>query len=304
MKRVNMIATACVTALLAVLTLNVAAQDFNTNERTYLTFSSTVELPGVTLQPGTYLFRLADSQSNRHIVQVFSQDEKQIHATILAVPAERLEVTGENVVTFRENAEGTTPAVQYWYYPGDRIGHEFVYPREQATRIAARTGQNVLSTDGEVSSSDSRVSSMNPQGEESEWKHEGTAPQTAEAQSGAVAGTAGVSQMPESQTAQAQPEAQATQPESQTAQAHPEAVNPSEETRNPESETPPAEPPASAQTAQADTRAQMPEAQEPSAVGTSGQADELPRTASPLPLSGLIGLLSLGGAVVMRRVRR
>ena len=169
MQRAKLIVTACVTAMLAVLTPNVAAaQDFNTNERTFLTFSSTVELPGVTLQPGTYLFRLADSQSNRHIVQIFDEDEKQIYATILAVPAERLEATGENVVTFRESAEGATPAVQYWYYPGDRIGHEFVYPREQATQIAKRTGQNVLSTEGDVASAGSTVSSTSPDGQVTE----------------------------------------------------------------------------------------------------------------------------------------
>ena len=294
MTRVNLIAAACFTAMLGVLTLNVAAQDFNSNERTYLTFSNTVELPGVTLPAGTYLFKLADSQSNRHIVQVFSQDEKDIKATILAVPAERLEVTGENVVTFRETNEGGTPAVQYWYYPGDRIGHEFVYPKDQAMKIAARTGQNVLSTEGEVSSSDSVVSSVNPQGEMSEWQREGAAKQTAENKEGAVAGTSGVSEM--------------AKPEAQTAEAQPETVNPAEETKNPESETPPAEPAmAAAQTEPAQPAvvpAPTPAPQESAAVGTSGRADELPRTASPLPLSGLIGLLSLGGAAVMRRVRR
>ena len=31
-----------------------AAQDANTQERTFLTFSAAVELPGLTLQPGTY----------------------------------------------------------------------------------------------------------------------------------------------------------------------------------------------------------------------------------------------------------
>jgi hypothetical protein len=328
MKRVKLIATACATAMLAVLTLN--AQDFNTNERTFLTFSNTVELPGVTLQPGTYLFKLADSQSSRHIVQVLSQDEKQVHATILAVPAERLEVTGENVVTFRENAEGTTPAVQYWYYPGDRIGHEFVYPKAQAMKIAARTGQNVLSTEGEVSSSDSRVSSMSPTGQETEWNREGAAsPSTANPQA-TVQGTAGVSEMPssqqEQQTAQAQPES--TQPSAQT---QPESTQPpaqaqSNETMNPQSETPdrqhaettPAESAQSAQStqsAQTDARGHSgvrPESQD-RAVGTSGQANdtaaasrgnELPRTASPLPLSGLIGLLSLGGAFGLRRARK
>lgn len=294
MTRVKLIGTACATALLAVLTLNVAAQDFNTNERTYLTFSNTVELPNVTLQPGTYLFKLADSQSNRHIVQVLSQDEKQVHATILAVPAERLEVSGENVVTFKENAEGTTPAVQYWYYPGDRIGHEFVYPKDQAMKIAKRTGQNVLSTEGEVSSSESRVSSMGPDGQTTDWSREGQPAQTAANQSGTVEGTAGVSTTPQ-----------------QTAQAHPETVSPETESANPETETPPAEPGMTARATEPrheDTTMSQ-SRRDDRAVGTSGQAEmdrgrQLPRTASPLPLSGLIGLLSLSGAAVLRRVRK
>lgn len=309
MKRVKLIAAACAMAMAAVFT-NVAAQDFNQSERTFLTFSGAVELPGVTLQPGTYLFRLADSQSNRHIVQVLSQDESQMHATILAVPAERLEVTGENVVTFRETAEGGTPAVQYWYYPGDRIGHEFVYPREQATAIAQRTGQNVLTADGDVASADTTVSSMGPDGQVTEWSREGTPQQSAEAQPGAVEGTTGMSQ----ETAQPQPEA--AQPEA-PAPAE-ETVNPAEETQNPESETPPAEPAAPAQPEAAAPAEPMqqpepmeqPEPQQPAApVGTAGQEAaqppaELPRTASVLPLSGLIGLLSLGGALALRRVRK
>jgi hypothetical protein len=319
MKRAKLIATACFTAMLAVFTSNVAAQDFNTNERTFLTFSNTVELPGVTLQPGTYLFRLADSQSNRHIVQVFTQDEKQILATLLAVPSERLEVTGENVVTFRESAEGTTPAVQYWYYPGDRIGHEFVYPKEQAQRIAQRTGQNVLTSDG-VASSDSRVSSVSPSGEVSEWTPEQRQAAEAEAAQGQVQGTTGVSQMPEQTTAQAE-------------QAKPEpseSVNPASETPDPAApETQPAEPApqasaaASSQTAMTDQRGhsgvsaetmaqQNPAADErghsgvmdQQAVGTSGRTSELPATASPLPLAGLVGLFSLGGALTIRRMRK
>ncbi|MGH8185866.1 MAG: hypothetical protein ACREUC_04835 [Steroidobacteraceae bacterium] len=261
MKPVKLIATACVMAMLGVLTLNVAAQDFNANERTYLTFSSTVELPGVTLQPGTYLFKLADSQSNRHIVQVLSQDEKQIHATILAVPAERLEVTGENVVTFRETAENITPAVQYWYYPGDRIGHEFVYPKDQAIQIAQRTGVNVLSTEGDMASSGSTVSSTGPDGQTTEWKREEAAtPATAE------------------------------EPAEET-------VAPAEATQDPETQASPAEP-----TTSASSMSQTPtETRADTTVGTTGQESELPATASPLPLSGLIGLLSLGGALALRR---
>jgi hypothetical protein len=251
--------------------MGAAAQDFNVNKRTFLTFSNAVELPGVTLQAGTYLFRLADSQSNRHIVQVLSQDEKQMYATILAVPAERLEVTDENVVTFRETAAAATPAVQYWYYPGDRIGHEFVYPKDQAMKIAQRTGQNVLSTDGEIASSNTSVSSIDPQGQISQWPRESQAPAPAQDQA-QIQGAASVSEL---EPAPAQQSAQAA--------AEPE---PSADIERP----------ASVGTAGRS---------EPSdTLARNEVPSELPRTASPLALSGLIGLLSLGGALGLRRRRQ
>src|SRR3712207_6054980 len=116
MKRVKLIATALVLAVLAVLTANTAAQETNTSERTFLTFSAPVEMPGVTLQPGTYVFKLADTAS-RNVVQVWDNEEKNMVGHWLFVQSERNEVSSENVVMFKEAREGTTPAVQYWYFP-------------------------------------------------------------------------------------------------------------------------------------------------------------------------------------------
>ena len=112
MKRVTSMATACVAAVILMLGISVGAQDFNIHEKTFLTFSNSVELPGMTLPAGTYTFRLADTPS-RNVVQVLSQDEKQIHGQFLFIQAERPDVTGETVITFRETREGTTPAIQY-----------------------------------------------------------------------------------------------------------------------------------------------------------------------------------------------
>ena len=138
MKRVKLIATALALTALAVLTSGVAAQETNTSERTFLTFSGAVEMPGVTLQPGTYVFKLADTPT-RNVVQVWDRDEKNMIGHWLFVQAERPRVSDETVVMFKETREGTTPAVQYWYFPGERIGKEFLYPKDQAQRIAART---------------------------------------------------------------------------------------------------------------------------------------------------------------------
>jgi hypothetical protein len=126
-----------------------AAQQPDTHDRTIMTFSAAVELPGMRLEPGTYVFRLADTAS-RNVIQVLSQDDMQVLGQWLFVPAERRDVTGDTVVTFREASANTTPAIQFWFYPGEKIGKEFMYPKDQAERIAQRTGVSVLTEDGRV----------------------------------------------------------------------------------------------------------------------------------------------------------
>src|SRR5437764_635511 len=114
------------------------------NKKTILTFSGAVQVPGATLPAGSYVFKLADIPGNRHVVQVFDKDEKKIYTTILAIPNDRLEATDKPVVLFAERASGSPQAVKVWYYPGDRIGDEFVYPKSQAMRIAKETHSRVL----------------------------------------------------------------------------------------------------------------------------------------------------------------
>ncbi|HXH25743.1 MAG TPA: hypothetical protein VNI78_10865 [Vicinamibacterales bacterium] len=182
MTRFKVVAGALTVAALAVVTSTTRAQETNTLERTFLTFSAPVELPGVTLPAGTYVFKLADTPS-RNVVQVWDADEKNILGQWLFVQAERPEVTSENVIMFKETPAGTTPAIQYWYFPGERIGKEFVYPRDQAMRIAARTGGTVLSTEGEVGATSS-VESVGAQGSVTPWQPErpGQPRQSAQAQ--------------------------------------------------------------------------------------------------------------------------
>jgi hypothetical protein len=114
------------------------------NKKTILTFSGPVQVPGATLPAGSYVFKLADIPGNRHVVQVFDKDEKKIYTTILAIPNDRLDPTDDPVVLFSERARGSAQAIKVWYYPGDRIGDEFVYPKSQAMKIAKETHQRVL----------------------------------------------------------------------------------------------------------------------------------------------------------------
>ena len=120
--------------LLVAMTLNVAAQQPDTRDKTIMTFSNAVELPRMRLEAGTYVFRLADTAS-RNVIQVLSQDEKTTLGQWLFVSAERPEVTGDTVVTFRETSAASTPAVQSWYYPGATVGRESSIPRTRRSGL-------------------------------------------------------------------------------------------------------------------------------------------------------------------------
>ena len=89
------------------------------DDKTVLTFSQPVEIPGHVLPAGTYTFKLVDSMSDRHIVQVFNADGSEIIATVMAIPDYRLTPTDETVIKFSEvpagfpgsaSARGSIPA--------------------------------------------------------------------------------------------------------------------------------------------------------------------------------------------------
>jgi hypothetical protein len=98
------------------------------NKATTLTFNRPVEVPGMVLGAGTYVFRLADS-SDRNVVQILNADESHLYENVLAIPAYRQNPTDKTVVTFEERAKGAPEAVGTWFYPGDNYGQEFVYPK-------------------------------------------------------------------------------------------------------------------------------------------------------------------------------
>jgi hypothetical protein len=81
------------------------------------------------LLPGTYVWKLVDSPSNRHIVQISDQRTGRVAATILALPRYRTVVSSKNEVQFWETPLGTIKAVRTWFYPGDNYGQEFTYPK-------------------------------------------------------------------------------------------------------------------------------------------------------------------------------
>jgi len=138
----------CITLMGAMLASNVRADDWN--RKTAVTFSGPVEIPGVhlpgwgVLPAGSYVFKILDSQSDRHIVQIFNKDETICYATVLAIPNYRLKATDKTVITFTERPAGQPEALRAWFYPGRNWGEEFVYPKAKAIELAKSTNTPVL----------------------------------------------------------------------------------------------------------------------------------------------------------------
>jgi hypothetical protein len=106
------------------------------NKKTVVTFNQPIEVPGRILPAGTYTFKLLDSMSDRHIVQIFNADGSQIITTILAINDYRLRPTGDTVMKFSERPGDAPDALRAWFYPGDNFGQEFVYPKVRAIQLA------------------------------------------------------------------------------------------------------------------------------------------------------------------------
>jgi len=120
---------ACAAAVLASLG-GVPARADSWDKKTTLTISQTTQVKDTVLEPGQYVFKLLNSNSDRHVVQIFNADQSHIINTVLAVPNYRLHPTGDSSFTMWETPEGSAKAIRAWFYPGDNFGQEFTYPKQ------------------------------------------------------------------------------------------------------------------------------------------------------------------------------
>ena len=122
------------------------AQAQPADKLTYFTFSGPVALPGITLPAGRYAFRIVDTTTSRKVIQVLSDNEKKPYVMANTIPDTRRDPAKDATVSFYETPAGTPAAVKSWWYPGESIGYQFIYPRAQARQIAQNTHKAVLTT--------------------------------------------------------------------------------------------------------------------------------------------------------------
>jgi hypothetical protein len=105
------------------------------NKKTEFQLGAPAEIPGKVLAPGKYVFELADRQSERNVVRVFSEDSngnESLIATVFANPVQVSKTPDKPLIHFEERPAGTPEAIRSWFYPGDNTGWEFVYSTGQS----------------------------------------------------------------------------------------------------------------------------------------------------------------------------
>ncbi len=119
-----------------------------TNEGTRVTFREAIRIPGLVLQPGSYIFELAPSYGlrlNLDRIQIYNSDHTQLVDTIETVSAWRESATNGTMMTFAESSNGRPPALLQWFYPGMRDGHAFIYSARTERKLQAAKDDYVVS---------------------------------------------------------------------------------------------------------------------------------------------------------------
>jgi len=112
------------------------------DRKTVVKISAPIEVCGIVLSPGTYVFKLLDSGATRNIVQIHTAGETHLVTTLFAVPSSRLEPASRNLFTFSESPAGLPRALHAWFYPGKVDGLEFpARGHARAADLGAQSGE-------------------------------------------------------------------------------------------------------------------------------------------------------------------
>ena len=100
----------------------------NAAKTTYFTFSKAVQVSGVTLPSGSYLFEVVNPETNGTVVRVASRDRSKIYLTQITLPVERPRSRDmQPQIVLGEAPAGQPPSVRSWFPDGETIGRAFIH---------------------------------------------------------------------------------------------------------------------------------------------------------------------------------
>lgn len=91
----------------------------------FLTFSGPVQVPGVALGSGAYIFRFTAPS----VMQVLNEDRSMVYAMFFVTPTGRSEITSDYAVTLLRIKDTAPPRLIALFLPDESKGYELTYPR-------------------------------------------------------------------------------------------------------------------------------------------------------------------------------
>jgi hypothetical protein len=235
-------------------------------------------------------------------------------------------------VSFIERPSGEPAAIRSWFYPGERTGYEFIYPRDEAMRLARESNTEVLAHVDDMKPGADITAMRGAKVERLRGSDErvdlgpspGAAPPTSAAPTTAASATANSASAVSTTTADAASTVSTTTANAATsvstttadsARAASMTTADAARTAATTTATSPSATTSASMNSQSPAATAVPSGnrtETPAAVGTAGQtapmsgqpARELPRTASDLGFIQLLSGLSLVSAAAIRQRRK
>ena len=98
------------------------------DEMTTVTFTMPVQIPGMVLPPGQYIFRFADPENSRTDLEVINAMTTKSYGIITGIPIYRTNPTQTAEFVLKTHKSGTDSLYE-WLYPGLHEGLQFIYPK-------------------------------------------------------------------------------------------------------------------------------------------------------------------------------
>jgi hypothetical protein len=111
-----------------------------------IVITEAMQIPQATLQPGSYSLSIEERLKDRAVVRVSSLNSKQ-QFLVLAVNSRKLASDKSKGIILFNAADDKLQILRGWVCPSCAQGLEFVYPKLDALKITAETGQAVLAVD-------------------------------------------------------------------------------------------------------------------------------------------------------------
>jgi hypothetical protein len=111
-----------------------------------ITLDQDLQIPGETLNPGSYTLSVEDRMQDRAIVRI-SSAHGGLHFLVLGVPNPKLNTKEEKNIILFGSPNPSKRILQGWLCPKCSAPLELVYPKPEAIEITRETGESALAVD-------------------------------------------------------------------------------------------------------------------------------------------------------------